>query len=51
MDAAHAGICHNPVSTSAHQHNLQGEKDQVLLLIVQNSPPHPQPMFPGKNCV
>lgn len=47
MDAAHAGIWHNPVSTSAHQHDLRGEKDQVL--IAQTSPAQLQPMFPGKN--
>lgn len=49
MGAAHAGIWHNPVSTLAHQHDLGREKEQVL--IVRNSPAHPQPMFPDKNCM
>lgn len=49
MGAAHAGIWHNPVSNLAHHHDLGGEMEQVL--IVQNSPAHPQSMFPGKNCV
>lgn len=37
MDAAHAGICHSPVSTLAHQHNLQqGKRTRFYYLLYKS---------------